>query len=668
MKKHPSNSLSPIFARAARSTKRSLLSARLLVFAAASLACFLPAAQGAIFTVPAPDNPAMYDDFGWSVGISGSTALVGAAGKNTGTGATYFYTGVYSDTPTGTKLTTSDTATTGDSFGSSVGISGTTAIVGAYGKDSQRGAAYIYTGVDSGTPTVILKLTASDRAAYDYFGYSVGISGTTAIVGTWGKGIAYIYTGVNSVTPTEIKLTTSDNPTASDYFGRSVGISGTIAIVGAYGKNSNRGAAYIYTGVDSVTPTEIKLTASDNPTASDYFGSSVGISGTTAIVGAYGKNSTRGAAYIYTGIGLGTPVETKLTTSDNLTAYDNFGYSVGISGTIAIVGAPGKNSTRGAVYLYAGVDLGTPTEILKLSASDEEQGSYLGNSVSMDGDNFIAGAYRAASGTTSYGGKAYAGQVSTFTTVDSGNVTRETGGLSFVSQTDWIIGDTTGNNTVTLSKLASGAWYPDIAVVTAPGKAVYIGKRNGVSSNTLIVEGNLTANKIYIGSVSGANNNTLVVSANTLKGGVSGLITAGEIHIGSKFSQGNVLKLDGAVSVALATGTTVWLHRDNMLIIKGVSAGSGPEGKELPLTPTKVAEELTAAGVQLKAGWLTEGETLVSTANAEQLISTRTSPDLTGYTIVLAAGVIPEPSTYALWGSGLLAGLVFLRHRRRRKG
>ncbi|MDR1496824.1 MAG: PEP-CTERM sorting domain-containing protein, partial [Puniceicoccales bacterium] len=255
----------------------------------------------------------------------------------------------------------------------------------------------------------------------------------------------------------------------------------------------------------------------------------------------------------------------------------------------------------------------------------------------------------------------------------------------FVSQTDWIIGNTTSNNTVTLSKVYSSknnletwdstifGWFPDIADVKATGKAVYIGKSNGTSGNKLIVEGILRTNKIYIGSANGANNNTLVVSANTLKGNVSGNIKADEIHIGSESSHGNVLKLEGDLSFVLTDPTTILLHKGNMLIIWGISEGSSPEGEELPLTPAAAATMLADASVQLKAGWLPDSGSLIIAANAESLISTSTSPDMRGYTIIRANGAggppgTPEPSTYALWGSSLLAGLVFLRHRRRRKG
>ncbi|MDR1497451.1 MAG: FG-GAP repeat protein [Puniceicoccales bacterium] len=74
MKKHPPNSPSSAFVRAARRAALRIFDARLLVLAAASLVC-LPSAQGAILTAPDPEKG---DRFGRSVSISGTTAIVGA--------------------------------------------------------------------------------------------------------------------------------------------------------------------------------------------------------------------------------------------------------------------------------------------------------------------------------------------------------------------------------------------------------------------------------------------------------------------------------------------------------------------------------------------------------------------------------------------------------------
>ena len=82
------------------------------------------------------------------------------------------------------KLTASDGAAS-DRFGISVAISGDHAIVGAY-LDSDNGeasgSAYVFRRSGDNW-TEVAKLTASDGAANDFFGYSVGISGDHAIVG-----------------------------------------------------------------------------------------------------------------------------------------------------------------------------------------------------------------------------------------------------------------------------------------------------------------------------------------------------------------------------------------------------------------------------------------------------------------------------------------------------
>ena len=78
-----------------------------------------------------------------------------------------------------------------DLYGYSVSISGDYAIVGAKQEDhnetggqflDKAGAAYILKN-NSGTWTVVQKLVAPDRAEDDEFGYSVAISGDYAIVG-----------------------------------------------------------------------------------------------------------------------------------------------------------------------------------------------------------------------------------------------------------------------------------------------------------------------------------------------------------------------------------------------------------------------------------------------------------------------------------------------------
>lgn len=451
---------------------------------------------------------AAFENFGFSVGISGNTAIVGAYRDNDNgieSGSAYVFSDV-GGANTQTKLTASD-GTASDYFGHSVGISGSTAIVSAFLDDdngSNSGSVYVFSDV-GGTNTQT-KLTASDSTADDIFGRSVGISGSTAIVGASlddvsgiNSGSAYVFSDLGG-TNAQTKLTASDGA-ANDQFGLSVGISGSTAIVGAYGDDDNgtsSGSAYLFSDVGG-TNTQTKLTATDGA-PSDNFGWSVGISGSMAIVGAYAdddKGSASGSVYLFSDLG-GTNTQTKLSATDGA-ADDHFGFSVGISGSMAIVGAyldddNGNNS--GSAYVFS--DVGGMNTETKLIASDGAANDQFGISVAIDSDNFVVGAF----GKNSNTGKAYTGSVSSVTTLDEGNTSRTISGISFLSQGDWIIGETTDSNQVTLSA-------GDTATVTAASKEVYIGMNAGSDGNTLEIQGNLIASIVNIGAETGTEGNQL---------------------------------------------------------------------------------------------------------------------------------------------------------------
>ena len=347
----------------------------------------------------------VWDEFGWSVAISGATAIVGAwrdddAGSDSGSAYLYDFNDLYNITEI--KLTASDAAAE-DRFGCSVALSGTTALVGAplnNDAGSASGSAYLF---DVATGRQIAKLTASDAAAGDQFGFSVALSGTTALVGAlWDNdagtvsGSAYLFDFSDPCNIIETKLTASD-AAAFDFFGWSVAISGATAIVGAPlddDAGGYSGSAYLFDFSDPCNIIEIKLTVSD-AAAGDEFGSSVAISGATALVGARwdddaGTNS--GSAYLFD-VATGSQI-TKLTASD-AAAGDEFGISGAISGITALVGAFGNadaGSESGSAYLY---DFSDPCNITetKLTASDAAAGDEFGNSVAISGSTALVGAW-----------------------------------------------------------------------------------------------------------------------------------------------------------------------------------------------------------------------------------------------------------------------------------
>ena len=161
----------------------------------------------------------------------------------------------------------------------------------------------------------VAKLTASDGAPADQFGRSVSISGDLAIVGApldddacpssilCNSGSAYVFRRDGTTWSQEAKLTASD-AAEFDQFGFSVSISGDLAIVGAFPGSSSRsasGSAYIFRRDGGTWSQEEKLTASD-AAAVDLFGTSVSIDGDLAIVGANRDDdagSASGSAYVY---------------------------------------------------------------------------------------------------------------------------------------------------------------------------------------------------------------------------------------------------------------------------------------------------------------------------------------------------------------------------------
>ncbi len=323
------------------------------------------------------------------------------------------------------KLLASD-AQPEDAFGTSVAVSGDTAIVGADGEDAggsvrdDFGAAYVLQR-DRGGPGnwgEVKKLAASDIQAGDHFGASVAISGDIAVVGAWGEtaggagfaaGAAYVFGRNEGGTDNwgqVAKLTASDAQLGG-FFGTSVAVGGDTAIVGADGVDAGSGAAYIFQrdeGSQDNWGEVKKLTASDAQ-AGDFFGFSVAIGGDTIAVGSPQEPSfLTGAAYVFQrneGSQDNWGEVKKLTASD-AQAGNGFGWSVAVSGDAAVVGAPfeGTGAGHGAAYVF-GRDQGSQDnwgEVAKLTASDAGANDLFGWSAAVSGDTAVVGALREDAG------------------------------------------------------------------------------------------------------------------------------------------------------------------------------------------------------------------------------------------------------------------------------
>lgn len=297
------------------------------------------------------------EQLGGSVAIDGDYAITGAQNDDDageGSGSAYVFYKDDNDTPLDpsddfwveqAKLIGSDEAA-GDNFGISVSISGSRAVVGAWHHNAvgdQSGAAYVFRRDDNDTPAdptddtwvEEAKLTPSDAAVFDQFGVAVAIDGDRIVGGAWldddgGNltGSAYVFRRDDNATPAfpdddfwveEAKLTASD-ATAGDELGKSVSISGDLAAIGAFedddacaddpnpDPNCDSGSAYVFRRDDNGTPLNpdddtwvetVKLVSSDTA-AQEFFGR-VAIDGTTVVAGSLSDEAgdQAGAAYMF---------------------------------------------------------------------------------------------------------------------------------------------------------------------------------------------------------------------------------------------------------------------------------------------------------------------------------------------------------------------------------
>ncbi len=121
-------------------------------------------------------------------------------------------------------------------------------------------------------------------------------------------------------------------------------------MVGASGTNSSTGATYVFVRSGGTWSQQAELIASDG-VSNDNFGISVAISRSTAVVGADTKNANVGAAYVFVRSGTLWSQQAELTSSDGASG-DFFGDAVAIDRSTELVGASGKNAFTGTAYVF----------------------------------------------------------------------------------------------------------------------------------------------------------------------------------------------------------------------------------------------------------------------------------------------------------------------------
>jgi FG-GAP repeat len=343
-------------------------------------------------------DPAEIGIFGWSVAISGDTAVGGAPNSYVGPGAAYVFVKSATGWSQQQKLTPDTPQAAPTDFGWSVAISDDTIVVGSPfdsgGGFPATGAAYVF--VRSGTTwTQQQKLTASDAMpTNNFFGWSVVISGDTIVVGA--SGAAYVFVRNGSSWSERQKLIPDDG--GASFFGFSVALDSDTIAVGnpALGFSS----VYVFGRSGSDWSQIQKLRASDVAAATN-FGFSVALAGERLVIGAPFDDSagySAGSVYVFVKSGSHWSQEEKLLPADPVPPGDifgkEFGGSVAIGGGIVLTGARNDSMGKGAAYVFG--RSGTSwNQLQKLTIADSAAGS-VGLSVAISGEEAAIGSGYAA--------------------------------------------------------------------------------------------------------------------------------------------------------------------------------------------------------------------------------------------------------------------------------
>ena len=296
-----------------------------------------------------------------------------------------------------------------DQFGFSVAIDGTTALVGAHKADvnsiQDSGAAYIYTLGTKGWHQQA-KLVATPKFADDTTGGNVALKGHTAMLGAIrrddkGQNAGAVFAFERDGDSwSQKQILTAVDAKGGDAYGQSIALTERFLVIGAPHSDAphkDSGSAYVYKRGRNAWQFHTKLTAKDGAEG-DLFGISVAIDGDTILVGADLNDEIAekaGAVYAYKYDGKHWKSQGKLTAKDGADT-DIFGVRVALYGNTALISArrddiEGIGTDAGSAYIFERTK-GKWTQTQKLVAPDGKADDRFGRGVALNKETALISA------------------------------------------------------------------------------------------------------------------------------------------------------------------------------------------------------------------------------------------------------------------------------------
>lgn len=350
--------------------------------------------------VIAPDRESRAE-YGTSTDIRGNYAIAGSPRHNIAAGAVYIYQKNNNGDWQYLQTLVADDAFEMAEYGGAVKMTEDYIVVASgradVGSEIRAGALYVY-NKNGNSWDFNTKLIASDYSGDDKLGMNnttIDAEGQTIVSGAPGAngwvGRVYVFERSGGIWNEVQKI---ENPAnTNDTFGIAVAISGDIMVVGANESNGLKGSAYIYNkDASGLWVMQQQIIASDGATE-DFFGTTVSIDGETIVVGAYGNQSFKGAAYIFKKDNAGVWTESQKLMASTQVAEAHFGWQCEIKASNLIIGAPHiYASTPGEVFLFQENASGQWIETQIIQSNDIAAEDFYGWAVSMYENQIMIGA------------------------------------------------------------------------------------------------------------------------------------------------------------------------------------------------------------------------------------------------------------------------------------
>ena len=281
-------------------------------------------------------------------------------------------------------------------YGGAVAIVGADVMISESSGFSTPGMVHVYRKEKDGSWVEFQTLVSSNSSIGDRFGSSISGSGKHLFIGATEfadhAGIVYVFEKGNDGTWRETATLQADETEAGDRFGSSVSVADGWGMVAAPARNERSGSVYVFQYSGS-SWTEVQRLQGDSEAEGQEFGAALAIRENRFVVGAPGTDENRGAVYVYElADGASEWSQTKVIRDREELAQDRFGSSVALDLNRIAVGAPMANQFAGRLEVL--VHRGASWLFFSRSAPEATEGesSGLGSALAFDGRRLWASA------------------------------------------------------------------------------------------------------------------------------------------------------------------------------------------------------------------------------------------------------------------------------------